>query len=342
MTIQQRQALRAAKGIREALTYYQSCAKPPMLPEYSRELCQRLLRMIETARRRDWRLAMNRLELRLLQVVADYSSSLVRLRNDLTATRSWRYSVDEKAIAYDLLALPSEFSKVQIDLKMNLVAVDTQPIVLLGIDLGRFRVILDWQTLRQYHSYRVIALDPNPATSKPTVTHPHVKDDELCEGDGQSAICNALNHGRILDFFLLVRQILENYNSSTAYAVLESWQDEECDDCGSMVSDDRLVTCGCCEENICRDCTTNCLECGESFCAIHVDKCGHCGESFCRSCSAVCRQCRKRFCEECLDEQACPACREEFLDDLDEGEVEDRHESQSPVVESAPYAHATI
>jgi hypothetical protein len=108
--------------------------------------------------------------------------------------------------------LSAEFDEVQIDLTNKCVAVETLPIVLQDIDLGPFRVVLEWTKLRHDRPYQVIALEPNPAAGKSDETHPHVRDDELCEGDGQPSIRQALHQGRILDFFLLVRQILENYN----------------------------------------------------------------------------------------------------------------------------------
>ena len=36
--------------------------------------------------------------------------------------------------------------------------------------------------------YRVIALDPHPATKSESITHPHVQDERLCEGEGHAAI----------------------------------------------------------------------------------------------------------------------------------------------------------
>ena len=57
----------------------------------------------------------------------------------------------------------------------------------------------------------MIALDPSPAASNSETTHPHVQTNQLCEGDGRSAIRHAMREGRLLDFFVLVRQILQTY-----------------------------------------------------------------------------------------------------------------------------------
>jgi hypothetical protein len=44
-------------------------------------------------------------------------------------------------------------------------------------------------------AYRVIAKDAHPAESRENVTHPHVMDEVLCEGDGKHGIRRALSEG---------------------------------------------------------------------------------------------------------------------------------------------------
>ena len=83
----------------------------------------------------------------------------------------------------DLVALESEFEAVQCDPEEQTISVTTQPIVLEGIDLGRFQIRLSWQRRQGNWSYTVVALEPHPAQSNDSVTHPHVSD-EVCEGDG--------------------------------------------------------------------------------------------------------------------------------------------------------------
>ena len=111
-------------------------------------------------------------------------------------------------VYHDLLALKGEFEEVEIDLEENDLSVTTDDIDLDGVCLGPFQIRLEWQQIGQASQpYRVIALDPHPATKSDEITHPHVQDERLCEGDGRAAIADALAEGRLLDFFLLVSQV---------------------------------------------------------------------------------------------------------------------------------------
>jgi len=350
MTPAQRRAQLAAADIYRGLTNYFRYDCTPVLPETYWNGCQRLLRMMEKAHQRGWQAAMERLEQRLLRAVSDCSSQLLTLRSKLAEAMRSRQLLSEKAIADDLLALSEEFDEVQIDLTNKRIAVETPPIELQDIELGSFRVVLEWSKLRYHHAYRVGALDPNPAASKSGVTHPHVRDEVLCEGDGHSAIHQALHQGRILDFFLLVRQILENYDPDNAHVRLKDWEGRECSDCGRFVSDDdEQVSCERCGCDICRDCATRCDDCGDYYCSDHIGTCPSCRESFCRNCLAVCRQCHEKFCKECLDEERCPECQREAEDSDDE--ADDAADDEQPYdpdgaetedAESAQYADVAV
>src|SRR5690606_3706651 len=106
---------------------------------------------------------------------------------------------------------------IQFDPKWSRVTVVTDDIQLEGIPLGPFKIKLDWSRLGDSQPYEVIAVEANPASSSDDVTHPHVQDNRLCEGDGRQALQKALAQGRLFDFFVLVRQILTTYNPSSAY-----------------------------------------------------------------------------------------------------------------------------
>ena len=112
----------------------------------------------------------------------------------------------------DLLALEREFGNRQIDLRCSVLSVETEPIVLEGMDLGRFRIALDWSRWEDDQPYDIIALEPNPAAGNSAVTHPHIEQDGLCTGEGRLPIRQALAEGRLFDLFLLIRQILSTYN----------------------------------------------------------------------------------------------------------------------------------
>ena len=60
------------------------------------------------------------------------------------------------------------------------------------MDLGPFKIVLDWSDLSATKPDQVIALEPNGAAGDDDVTHPHVHDRTLCEGEGRVPIRNAL------------------------------------------------------------------------------------------------------------------------------------------------------
>jgi hypothetical protein len=80
-------------------------------------------------------------------------------------------------------------------------------------------------------------------------THPHVREKLLCEGDGAASIRRALAEGRLLDFFTLVRQVLETYNPGSAYVELSRWNGVTCKDCGYIMPGDGYGTCDLCYEH---------------------------------------------------------------------------------------------
>ena len=162
----------------------------------------------------------------------------------------------------DILALDDEFEEVEIDLDEHELSVTTDRIVLEDIDLGPFEIRLDWQRLGASSAYRVVALDPNPAARSDDVTHPHVQDEQLCEGEGRAAIRAALAEGRLYDFFLLVSQLLHTYGRGSAYVELDDWDGVPCDDCGGSVDEDDRYYCQRCGATLCGSCSVTCQGCG--------------------------------------------------------------------------------
>ena len=209
-------------------------------------------------------------------------------------------------------------------------SVVTEPIILEGMDLGRFEIALDVEgdPRRIWGSYEVIALDPSPAASNPETTHPHVQTNQLCEGDGRSAIRRALREGRLLDFFVLVRQILRTYNAASAYVSLEHWSGVECRDCGELVGEDDRDYCEPCGTDICSNCSYTCAACGRGCCSECIETCSGCEERFCPGCLDPCAGCREPFCQECLTDEKCSSCRED-------DQEEDREPESQPAIPSS-------
>ncbi len=43
----------------------------------------------------------------------------------------------------------------------------------------------------------------------------------------------ALTEGRLLDFFMIVRQVLQTYSPDSPYVSLDDWYGRQCSDCDS-------------------------------------------------------------------------------------------------------------
>src|ERR1035437_6974692 len=152
----------------------------------------------------------------------------------------------------ELLQLEEEFDDVAFDPKSHTVTVCLEPVTLKDIYLGPFKVELDLRSLcRRERAYKVIAIDPHPASSNDNTTHPHVRDEELCEGDAKPGINSALRAGRLCDFFMLVRSVLQTYNPSSPYVALDNWDGVACHDCGYVAGDDDRRDCDGCDHAFC-------------------------------------------------------------------------------------------
>ncbi len=214
----------------------------------------------------------------------------------------------------ELDALEEEFGGIEFDASTNTISVVTEPITLEDIYLGPFKIQLELNKLDQlYYSspYHVMALAPNPAATNDSVTHPHVSDERLCEGDGFAAIRAALEEGRICDFFTVVRSILNTYSADSPYVRLDDWDGSACYDCGRTMSSEDSYYCEHCEHDYCGECSTYCRRCEETVCLGCSGQCSHCQEMLCRNCVSKCQGCGELFCESCLKDDLCPHCTEE-------------------------------
>ena len=224
-------------------------------------------------------------------------------------------------IYQDLLALGEEFEELDVDVRARRLSVTTEPIVLDGVYLGPFEIRLQWarQSSSGAPTYRVLAKDPHPAESRENVTHPHVMDEVLCEGEGRHAIRQALAQGRLLDFFTLIVGVLRTYNPESPFVELALWSGSTCSDCGAVVDEDESYSCRTCGETVCGECEAACCGCEDSCCSECITACAACEDNYCRRCLKPCDPCQERVCAGCLDEhERCPNCHEEESSD-DEG-----------------------
>ena len=148
-----------------------------------------------------------------------------------------------------------------------------------------------------------MALDPNPAATNEAVTHPHVNDETVCEGDGQARIRRALGEGRLFDFFVMVDRILHTYAPGRAFVELDQWYGRSCHDCGYSMDEDeplhlrrvRRADLPGLLQLLYRTVTESAAPAAETSCA-------RCDDICCTDCLTTCQICRKRVCSDCLHE----------------------------------------
>jgi hypothetical protein len=297
------------------------------LPLAAWDRCQEASELLQKAVDRGWTAAASACRHRLRHTVNELRWQLESFGHELAEPLSRTCSIRE--VYDDLAALPGEFKDVHFDLTAQSIALTTAPVTLEGVYLGPFTILLEWDEIgRARADYRVIAQEDYAAAVDDAVTHPHVRDEQLCEGEGAAAIRRALAEGRILDFFTIVAQTLATYNAESAFVPLERWQGVACGDCGYTASEDDRTSCERCEEDLCCDCSSGCSDCGRTLCSGCSHPCAGCSESHCESCLKPCTDCRKAFCEGCLDEERCEECRPEDQEEA-EGELAQPGASQS-------------
>jgi hypothetical protein len=304
-----RQTIRAALRIHDHLAGTSRLTGAVKLPTHEWEESGRLVSRLEFALRQGWKSASDSL-------LIDLEHALRRLRTQCDACHANlpRSMVSTRLappgeIVGDILALDAEFDGLAIKLEENLLQIETDPIVLEETALGRFRIELRWDLIGKERAYEVIAESPNTPENDEEVTHPHVRDNLLCEGEGAAPIRRALAEGRLLDFFTLVRQVLETYNAGSAYVELSRWNGVTCKDCGYIMPGDGYGTCDRCEDPVCSECSVGCSRCDRYVC---------------NSCSTTCEACDRTHCESCLQatdssgQLLCPTCFEETQEESDE------------------------
>jgi hypothetical protein len=329
-------ALRAAILLHERLVAKQQPAEPPGVPYYAWNNIQQIQRQIGMARQRGWHGAANRLNKDLTISVADCRCQLeATLRSLEAAHRGPCRGASVSDIYHDLKALQNEFADVEIDVNEHAVSVTTDAIALEDVLLGRFQIRLDWYLIEQVQQpYRVVAIDPHPAAKRSDVTHPHVLDEQLCEGEGRPAIAAALRHGRLYDFFLLLSQVLHTYGRGQAYVELSRWNCVPCSGCGTYVDPDRCVACDRCGDVLCNKCAHTCQACDKTLCFGCRGRCAVCRADCCPGCLAACPQCRRQVCARCRQGGMCTNCHETLHPQ--EPQEEPRHDPpDEPACEAA-------
>ncbi|MDB5385326.1 MAG: hypothetical protein JWM11_972 [Planctomycetaceae bacterium] len=216
----------------------------------------------------------------------------------------------QKDLYDEFVALADEFEEYELDLKKRTISVVTESIVMDDIELGQFRIRLDWSEIpnTKNHAYAVEALTPCHPSSSHHITHPHVTSNCLCEGDATVPIRQALRSGRLTDFFQIVDVVLHTYNGDSPYATLSEWRSVECHSCGQQAAGDADY-CSYCRDAVCESCWTSCQNCDESRCDACIRGCSCCDESICPNCLKTCLECDEQVCPTCLHSKTlCKAC----------------------------------
>ena len=268
------------------------------------------------------------------------SDRAARLLNEMSRSISQAQKLTESPqmrtpelsmLVEELKALQDEFGDIGFDKGTNTISVVTESITLEYVALGAFSIQLELDKFCELHKarpYRVVALDPNPAATDDTITHPHVRDERVCEGDGTAAIGACLEQGRLTDFFTMVRSILTTYNPGSPYIELDSWDGTSCYDCGYTMSSDDACYCYICEHDYCADCSTYCKQCDQTACTCCCTQCSYCEEFVCDNCIGRCSECEEMYCQSCLEDGICPNCKEEMENPNEEQETQITRVSQ--------------
>ena len=328
-----RELLRIATLITEKIRQVQASRHRLVLQRVEQVLfeAQRLrvlCRQFDTALRRGWSAAAGKVLENAQSVLQDAPYHSSEALGAIAQARPKEASVGD--VLAELRQCQEEFDQFEFDPKGPFLSVTTDAIELQDTYLGEFKVELDLSRVsetRHGSMYRVIALDPHPASSNSSVTHPHVSDEHLCEGEASAAIGAAIAEGRFFDFFSLVRSVLTTYNASSPYVSLADWSGVSCNECGYTCGSDDTHYCSSCEEDLCRDCISYCRKCDESTCRSCLEECGACGESICSSCRTRCPDCGRLICKQCHDDKQCPCVQER--------KEEDDHDSDKQPAQTA-------
>jgi len=271
-----------------------------------------------------WFEATEKIKTRVNRNLCDFSCHLQQFKNlaDSDETKLPKPAV----IFTDLMQIEDEFGELSFDFETKTVSVTTDPITLDDITFGSFEIRLSINEMSKLYtdsSYRVIAIEPNPAATDENVTHPHVSSERLCEGDGHVAIRKAIEQGRLCDFFTMVTNILQTYNPDSPYVALSDWDGICCYDCGYTVSSDECYYCEDCDRDYCSQCSTCCQICDTTICLGCSFECQNCEQPVCHRCTATCIECEETLCKDCVTEEGiCRQCIEQRKDKQNEEQKE--------------------
>lgn len=302
---------------------------------------ERLNLKFDRVERNRWRFELARsAELKLIQpdLRSELLAALVALDQQVNFLREHLYRQVEQdnpdsplTLAHwfgELNQIEDEFDEVRVDISNGTVTVRTERIVFKEVGLGRFDMVFFWNRITSHSGSRcfdIVAVDSNPARGKDGVTHPHVRDEEVCAGDAGRSLEDAVREGRLCDSFLILRSVLTTYNSRSPYVPIEEWDGSSCSECGGSVDPDERSSCDACQAELCDGCIGRCTACEDYRCPSCLSRCQGCHNACCPGCLTTLND--KSYCADCIgpclkcaaptpkedlspDDELCPSCLE--------------------------------
>jgi hypothetical protein len=292
---------------------------------------ERLHRHLSLATNRRWHHATRDCADRLRGMIDTLRLRSQHVLDDLQSQSTIKIQPCPSMIYRELRSLRGEFTVVTIDRGSKRLTVRSSTIILEDVHLGRFDIQLNWDFINESSPFNVVAVDPNPASTDDSTTHPHVTSEKLCVGEGASIIRRALTEGRIYDFFCVVDRILQTYNPDSAYVALADWGGVACGECGSTIDPNDCCRCEKCECNLCSDCSRGCCVCSDRYCTDCVSSCTACDDDCCQTCLQSCDGCGESFCSHCITEGKCDDCTNRENEDQPKREAEQTNAPLHPV-----------
>lgn len=300
MILSSRQRWRCALRITAALAQHFHEQQQLTLPERWFQQAQGLAARHELVRRRGWMEASHSIRRQLLLRVQWQLTELRRLQQQLELLQQPAPTLSVSEVYRELTALEHEFERVAIEPQRTRILLTTERIVLKGLDLGPFELVWNWSKLGAAEELQVVALEPCRPNDRSDVTHPHVQDHLLCEGEASVPLEQALRSGRLGDYFAILQQTLKTYNPSSPYVHVEDWFSRRCSSCNDTMDECDESDCHACGEVLCCDCIACCAECHSSTCRSCLDACPECHRDICAGCQpeggfrngVVCESCQ--------------------------------------------------
>jgi hypothetical protein len=210
-------------------------------------------------------------------------------------------------IVSELIALMENFNGI--NFSNDTLTVEMGPFIIKDVNFGNFQVKLHVTECYRI-SYNICAhayaVTPNYSPGDSECTHPHVRNGDVCIGNGATPLNNAATEGRLQDYFEIVRSVLSTYNDADPYMKIIAWTGKRCRSCNRHYEpeDRNNLKCTICKIQYCSYCTRQCCSASELTCFSCVPnnfKCKYCGASLCAECLKICERCNKRLCNSHLD-----------------------------------------